>query len=266
MDLKLKDKIVLVTAASRGLGAASARRFAEEGARVAISSRSLAHAKQTAEAIAADTGAQVLPIEGDVSKPDEADRTVQAVIDRWGRLDVLILNASGPAAGKFLDLSWEQWEAATRLTLLSAVRLCRAAIPHMLKNDPPDRGSIVAMTSYTVKQAADNLLLSNSVRMAVIGLIKTLANELGPQGIRVNAIAPGWTWTERVVEIMQSRAQRNGTTLDQEKAKQLAEIPLGRMADPNEFADALVWLASPRASFVHGVTLPVDGGVIKASL
>jgi 3-oxoacyl-[acyl-carrier protein] reductase len=266
MDLNLKDKVVLVTAASRGLGAAAARRFAEEGARVAISSRSQDRITQTAGVIAQQTGASLLPIAGDVSEPADADRMVQAVIDRWGRIDILVTNASGPTPGQFLTLKWENWEAAARLTLLSAVRLCQAAIPYMLKNDPPQRGSIVAITSYTVKQPADGLLLSNSLRLGVIGLVKTLANELGAQGIRVNAIAPGWTKTERVDEILASRAQRNGTTAEQEAARQIAEIPMGRMGIPDEFADALVWLASPRASFVHGITLSVDGGIVKSAL
>ena len=266
MDLRLKDKVVLITAASRGLGAASARRFAEEGALVAISSRNAERIERTAEAIAHDTGAQILPIVGDVSKPEDVDRTVQAVIDRWRRLDILVANASGPTPGQFLTLKWENWEAAVQLTLLSVVRLCQAALPHMLKNDLPQRGVIVANTSYTVKQPAEGLLLSNSLRLGVIGLIKTLANELGPQGVRVNAIAPGWTKTERVDEIMTARAQRNGTTPEHEASRQIAEIPMGRMGVPDEFADALVWLASPRASYVHGIVLPVDGGTIKASL
>ena len=266
MDLRLQDKVVLVTAASRGLGAATARRFAEEGARIAISSRNAERIERTAEAIAHDTGAQILPIEGDVSRPEEVNRTVRAVIDRWGRLDILVTNASGPTPGQFVTLQPENWEAAVQLTLLSVVRLCQAALPHMLQNDLPQRGVIVANTSYTVKQPADGLLLSNSLRLGVIGLIKTLANELGPQGIRVNAIAPGWTKTERVDEIMAARAQRNGTTPEQEAFRQIAEIPMGRMGVPDEFADALVWLASPRASYVHGIVLPVDGGTIKASL
>jgi 3-oxoacyl-[acyl-carrier protein] reductase len=266
MDLRLKDKVVLITAASRGLGAATARRFAEEGARVAISSRNAERIKRTAEVIAQDTGAQILPIVGDVSKPEDVDGTVQAVIDRWRRLDILVTNASGPTPGQFMALKWENWEAAVQLTLLSVVRLCQAALPHMLKNDLPQRGVIVADTSYTVKQPAEGLLLSNSLRLGVIGLIKTLANELGPQGVRVNAIAPGWTKTERVDEIMIARAQRNGTTPELEAARQIAEIPMGRMGTPDEFADVLVWLASPRASYVHGIVLPVDGGTIKASL
>ena len=266
MDLRLKGKVVLVTAASRGLGAASARRFAEEGARVAITARNGDKLTAVAQAISKDTGAEVLPIVGDVTKPDDVERMVQSTIDRWGRLDVLITNAGGPAAGKFLDLKIEQWDAAVQVSLMSVVRLCYAALPHMLKNDPPQRGTIVAITSLSVKQPVENLLLSNSVRMAVIGLLKTLASELGPQGIRVNAIAPGWTRTERVLEIMESRTKANGTTPEEELKKQAAAIPFGRVGEPDEFADALVWLASPRASYVHGIVLPVDGGTIKASL
>lgn len=266
MDLRLKDKVVLVTAASRGLGAASARRFAEEGARVAITARNGERLTALAQAISKDTGAEVLPISGDVTQPEDVERMVQCTIDRWGRLDVLITNAGGPAAGKFLDLKIEQWDAAVQVSLMSVVRLCYAALPHLLKNDPPQRGTIVAITSLSVKQPVENLLLSNSVRMAVIGLLKTLAGELGPQGIRVNAIAPGWTRTERVLEIMESRAKANGTTPEDELKKQAAAIPFGRMGEPDEFADALVWLASPRASYVHGILLPVDGGTIKASL
>ncbi len=266
MDLNLKDKVVLVTAASRGLGAAAARRFAEEGARVAITARQGDRLMTLAQSLLHDCGAKVLPIVGDVTVPGDVERMVQSTIDHWGRLDILVTNAGGPAAGKFLDLKIEQWEAAVQLSLMSVVRLCYAALPHLLKNDPPQRGSIVAITSLSVKQPVDNLLLSNSVRMAVIGLLKTLSNELGPQGIRVNAIAPGWTRTERVLEIMESRAKANGTTPAEELKKQAAAIPFGRLGEPDEFADALVWLASPRASYVHGVVLPVDGGTIKASL
>jgi len=266
MDLKLKDKVVLVTAASRGLGAATARRFAEEGARVAISARDADRVGKTAAAIAKDTGAEIVALVGDVARPDDPAHMIQSVLDRWGQLDVLIINAGGPPSGKFLDLKVEQWEAAYQLSVMSAVRLCHAALPHMLKNAGPERGSIVAITSMTVKQPIDGLLLSNSLRMAIIGMLKTLGNELGPQGIRINAIAPGWTFTERVQEIMQNRAKANGTSVEEETRKVTAAIPFGRMGDPGEFADALVWLASPRASYVHGQTILVDGGWLKASL
>lgn len=266
MDLRLKDKVILVTAASRGLGAAAARRFADEGTRVVITARQAATLNATAEAIAKDTGAAVLPIVGDVTKPDDIVRMVESTVERWGRLDGLVINAGGPPGGKFLDLSVEQWDAAVQLTLMSAVRLCYAALPHLLKNDPPQRGSIVAITSMTVKQPIDGLLLSNSLRLAVIGLLRTLANELGPQGIRINAVGPGWTATERVMEIMQSRAQANGTTVDDEIKKVTSAIPFGRMGDPAELADAVVWLSSPRASYVHGQTLLIDGGWMRPAL
>lgn len=266
MDLQLKDKVVLVNAASRGLGAASARRFAEEGARIAISARDKAHLDQTALDIANETHAEVFPIVGDVTQPDQADQTIQATIDHFGRLDILIVNAGGPPAGLFKDTQWEQWEAATKLVLLSAVRLCQAAIPHLLKNNPPDRGSIVAITSYVAREPADGLTLSNSLKISVVGLMKSLANEYAPHGIRVNSIAPGWTLTDRLKDIFQNRSQRNGTTFDEEAAKVIAQIPIGRTADPNEFADALVWLASPRAAYVTGILLPVDGGLTQSYL
>ncbi len=263
MDLRLKDKVVLVTAASRGLGAATAWRFAEEGACVAMAARNVEKLHAAADTISTATGAEVLPIVGDVTKPDDIERIVQSTVERWGRLDGLVINASGPPGGKFLDLKIEQWEATLQLTLMSAVRLCYAAVPHLLKNNPPERGSIVAITSMTVKQPIEGLLLSNSVRMAVIGLLRTLANELGPQGIRINAVGPGWTATERVMEIMQSRARANGTSVDDEIKKVTSTIPFGRMGDPAEFADAVVWLASPRASYVHGQTLLIDGGWMR---
>jgi 3-oxoacyl-[acyl-carrier protein] reductase len=263
MDLRLKDKVVLVTAASRGLGAAAARRFAEEGARVAVTARNASRLDETAVAIARDTGSEVLAIVGDVSKADEAERMVYDTIQRWGRLDGLVINAGGPPGGKFLDLKVEQWDVAIQLTLMSAVRLCYAALPYMVKNDPPERGSIVAITSMTVKQPIDGLLLSNSLRLAVIGLLRTLANELGAQGLRINAVGPGWTMTERVLEIMHSRAVTNGTTVETEINQVTSTIPFGRMGDPAEFADAVVWLASPRASYVHGQTLLIDGGWMR---
>ncbi|HZY45208.1 MAG TPA: SDR family oxidoreductase [Anaerolineae bacterium] len=266
MDLRLKDKVVLVTAASRGLGAASAHRFAAEGAQVAISARDKSHITQTALDIAKDTAARIFPIVGDVTKPEDADRTVQDVIDRFGRIDILIVNAGGPPAGPFKDMKWDQWEAAAHLVLLSAVRLCQAAIPHMLKNNPPDRGSIVAITSYVARQPGDGLAISNSLKISVVGLMKSLANEYAAQGIRVNSIAPGWTMTDRIKDIFRNRSERSGTSFDQEAAKVIAQIPIGRIANPDEFADALVWLASPCASYVTGILLPVDGGLTQSYL
>ena len=163
----------------------------------------------------------------------------------------------------FLSLKPEDWENASNLTLMSAVRLCYAVIPHMLERG---EGSIVTTQSYSVKQPVDNLILSNSLRMAVIGLMKSLANELGPKGIRVNSINPAWTWTERVEQLMTDRAARSGASIDEGMAKATASLPLGRMGTIDEFGRSIVWLASPAASFIHGHALMFDGGVAKAPL
>jgi 3-oxoacyl-[acyl-carrier protein] reductase len=262
MDLGLKDKVALVTAASRGLGKATAREFAREGARVAMCARS-ERIESAAQEIAGETGARVLPLRADLAKPADIDSLVAATLNDFGRIDILFVNAGGPSPGVFLSFKPEDWEAAANLTLMSTVRLCYAVVPHMLEQGA---GSIVASQSYLVKQPLDNLVLSNSLRLAVIGLVKSLANELGPKGIRVNSINPGWTLTERVEQLVADRAARNNTSPEQEAAKITSEIPLGRMGSVEEFARAAVWLASPAAAFIHGHALMVDGGIVKTAL
>lgn len=257
MDLGLKDQVALVTAASQGLGAAVALGFAAEGAKVAICSRDKGRIETRAAAIREQTGAPVFPIAADV------ERLVRATVDRYGRLDILITNAGGPPAAPFLDLSPGDFEAAFRLNLMSAVQLCYAAVPQMLEQES---GSIVTITSISVKQPIENLVLSNSIRLGVIGLTKTLANELGPKGIRVNSVLPGWTRTDRVMELLNSRSAINGTTAEIEAERIVNSFPLGRMAEPEEFANVTVFLASPAASYVHGVALQVDGGAYQGSL
>jgi len=262
MDLGLKDKVALVTAASRGLGKATAREFAREGAQVAMCARSDS-IESAAQEIARETGARVLPLSADLTKPADIDSLVAATLDEFGRIDILFINAGGPPPGVFLSFKPEDWETAANLTLMSAVRLCYAVVPHMLQQG---EGSILTSQSYLVKQPLDNLVLSNSLRLAVIGFIKSLANELGPKGIRVNSINPGWTSTERVEHLVADRAARNNTSPEQEAAKITSEIPLGRMGTVEEFARAAVWLASPAASFIHGHALMVDGGIVKTAL
>ncbi len=205
----------------------------------------------------------MLAIRGDLTEPGDIDAMVERTLDRFGRIDILIVNAGGPPSGDFLSLTSEDWEKAVPLTLLSAVRLCYAVVPHMLERGS---GSIVATESYSTKQPIENLVLSNSLRVAVIGLMKTLANELGPKGIRVNSINPSWTWTDRVQQLMEDRAERNGTTVEEEVAKAIAEIPLGRMGTVEEYGRAVAWLASPAASFIHGHALMFDGGAIRTTL
>jgi 3-oxoacyl-[acyl-carrier protein] reductase len=260
MDLGLRDKIALVTAGSKGLGRAVALRLAQEGTQVVICARNEAPLRETAAEIETATDRQVLTLPADVSDPDMVDLIVQATAERFGRIDVLVINAGGPPPGQFLDLTPDDWEAATQLTLMSAVRLCYATVPLMKAQGT---GSILAMTSITVKQPLPNLVLSNSLRLGVTGLVKTLADELAPFGIRVNGICPGWTRTSRVEQLLRDRAERNGTTLDEEAAKIAAAIPLGRMGTPEEFAAVAAFLVSPAASYVTGVSLLVDGGMYR---
>jgi len=262
MDLGLKNQVALVTAASKGLGKAAALAFAREGARVVICARS-DQLEQTAAEIRRETGAEVLAVRCDVTQQQDIDALVKATLDAFGQIDILIINAGGPPPGGFLNFKPEDWEKACQLTLMSAVRLCYAVVPHMLERGS---GSIVTTQSYSVKQPIDNLILSNSLRMAVIGLMKSLANELGPKGIRVNSINPAWTWTERVDQLMHDRAARSGATAEQEASKITVAVPLGRMGTVEEFGQAIAWLASPSASFVHGHALMFDGGATKASL
>jgi len=263
MDLGLRGKVALVTAASRGLGRAVALQLAQEGTSVAICARREEPLEATARTIRKTTGAEVLAVPADVSVPEDVDRLVKTTLDRFGRIDVLVTNAGGPPPGRFLDLTPADWEAAVQLTLMSAVRLCYAVVPAMREQG---EGSIVAMTSISVKQPLPNLLLSNSIRLAVVGLMKTLADELAPDGIRVNVVCPGWTRTERVEQLLQDRAVRNGTTPDEEAAKIAAAIPLGRMGTPEEFARVVAFLASPAASYITGVSLLVDGGMYRGAM
>jgi 3-oxoacyl-[acyl-carrier protein] reductase len=260
MDLGSHDQIALVTAASRGLGRAVALHLAQEGAHVAICARNEGPLFEAAAEIEAATVRQVLALPADVSDPEAADSLVRSTVERFERIDVLVINAGGPPPGQFLDLTPADWEAAAQLTLMSAVRLCYAVAPLMKAQGA---GSILAMTSITVKQPLPNLILSNSLRLGVAGLVKTLADELAPFGVRVNGICPGWTRTARVEQLLRDRAERNGTTPDEEAAKITAAIPLGRMGTPEEFAAAAAFLVSPAASYVTGVSLLVDGGMYR---
>ena len=262
MDLGLTGKTALVTAASKGLGKAAAMELARQGAQVALCARSDRTETAAAE-IRAATGATVHALRADVSRREDVDRVVSQAIERLGHLDILILNAGGPPPGSFLAFGPEDWEAAVRLTVMSTVYLCYAAVPHMVARG---EGSIVATQSLTVKQPLDNLVLSNALRMAVIGLVKSLACELGPKGIRVNSINPGWTWTERVEQLVTDRSTRNKTSIAEETSRITREIPLGRMGTVEEYGRAIAWLASPAASYIHGHALFFDGGAVRAAL
>jgi 3-oxoacyl-[acyl-carrier protein] reductase len=262
MDLQLTNKIALVAGASRGLGYATALALAREGCRVVVNSRDADKVKAAAEKIGRETGATVLGLAGDVSLPDVPAQLVAQTVEALGGLDLLVTNASGPTPGSVEGLDDAAWQKGIELSLLSHVRFIKAALPHLKKSQA---ASVLAVTSYSVKQPIMNLLISNSVRAATVGMMKTLATELGRDGIRFNSILPGWTVTERVEELLEFRAKNNGTSAEQESAKIIAEIPLGRMGKPEEFGAVAAFLLSPAASYVHGVALPVDGGIIKGT-
>ncbi len=262
MDLKLGGKVALVTAASKGLGKATARQFAFEGAKVAICARSQLIDKAATE-IERETGQEVLALHADVTQPADIERVINSTVEKFGGLDILVTNAGGPSPGRFDEIDPLAWEASVNLTLLSAVRLIKSALPHLRQSTAP---AILTITSSSTKQPIKNLVLSNSIRLAVIGLTKTLSQELGSECIRVNSILPGWIYTERVEQMLASRTAKSGKTLEAELAEINATVSLGRMGTPEEFGNVAVFLCSPAASFINGVMLQVDGGLCQGTL
>jgi 3-oxoacyl-[acyl-carrier protein] reductase len=263
MNLQLHDKRALVTGSSRGLGYATALALAKEGCCVAINGRDEAKIKNAAEKMSKETGSQVIGIAGDVSLPDVPENVIHHAGDAFGGLDILVTNAGGPPPGSIDSLDEAAWQKGIDLCLMAHVRLIKSALPYLRKSKS---ASVLTVTSMTVKQPIANLLLSNSIRAAAIGLTKSLALELGADGIRVNSILPGWTETERVTELMTSRAALNQSSIEEETRKQAAQSPFGRLARPEEFANVAAFLVSPAASYVTGVMLSVDGGMYKGTL
>lgn len=263
MDLGLKGRVALVAASSKGLGRAVAEELAAEGASLVLCARGEAALRATADAIAAQHGVQVHPVAADVGKAGEAERVVREGIARFGRIDILLSNSGGPPPGPFESLTREVWDNATALVLASVVEFCRAVLPGMKERR---WGRILNLTSIAAKQPVDNLMLSNSLRAAVIGFARTLANEVAPFGVTVNNLLPGFTRTERMVELSTVTAHKDGITAEQALARFTAAVPMGRMAEPREFAALAAFLASERASYITGQSMAVDGGWIRALL
>lgn len=263
MDLGLKGKKGFLTGSSRGLGYATALVLAGEGCQVVINGRNEKSLQESASRLKTETGLEVEYVCGDAADPNQAPGLIKQATQKLGGLDLLLTNTGGPPSGKFDDITEEGWQNAINLSFMSHVRLIRGALPHLRESE---FASVLTLTSYSVKQPIPNLILSNSVRAATIGLTKSLALELGPDQIRFNSLLPGWTKTERVLELMAFRADQNGTSVEEEITKIMDACPLGRMANPDEIGRAAAFLLSPAASYLTGVMLTVDGGMYKGTM
>ncbi|HEX5415697.1 MAG TPA: SDR family oxidoreductase [Chloroflexota bacterium] len=257
MDLGLKGRVAVVSAASRGLGKAVAMGLAAEGANLAICSHNEAAIQAAAEEIRAKTGASVVPVAADVSRAEDIERFVQRAEAEYGRVDILFSNTGGPPPGTFEQVGDAEWERAYQLIQLSAVRLTRAVLPAMRRQK---WGRIVYSTSISVMQPIDNLILSNSLRSAVLLMAKTVKDDVARDNILVNVVCPGRIYTERIVQLDRDRAQRGGLSVEQVERNAVASIPLGRSGTPEEFANVVVFLASDAASYLSGTVIQVDGG------
>ena len=260
MNLGLRDRVALVAASSQGIGRATAEAFAAEGCRVAMCARNQQTLQDAAEKIRQQHKVEVLTEAFDVTDAAAVSRFVAAVADKFGSVDICVTNAGGPPAKGFLAATLEEWQRALNANFLSTVYFARAVIPHMQKKR---WGRIITLTSITTKQPVADLVLSNAVRAAVVGLVKSLANEFGKDGILVNNVAPGFTATDRLKELAATRAAGSGKSEQEIFNGWAGDAPLKRLGEPREVAETIVWLASERASYITGQTVLVDGGVYK---
>ena len=259
MDLGLKDRVALVAASSKGLGYGVAKALAAEGAKVSLCSRTAGDVEAAAAALASDYGVATLATACDVRKLADIQAWIDKTVDAWGRVDCLLVNAGGPPAKTVKELSDDDWQAAFELTLLSSVRMIRASIPHMTNG-----GSILTVTSGSIKEPIPRLALSTVMRAGVAGLVKTLADELADDGIRVNNLVPGRIDTDRVAQLDAITSQKTGLSIEEVQQRSLAGIPLGRYGTIDDFGAAGAFLLSPAASYITGATLRVDGGSARS--
>jgi len=265
MDLGLKGKVALVAASSKGLGRACAEELLNEGAKVVISARrpdELARAAQELRHAGPGGAADVHTITADVSRPEDIVRLINGAVSRFGQLDILVTNGGGPKPGNFRDMSDDDWATGLDATLWPVVRLIRTALTHLVRAKERGGGRIINICSTSVKQPISGLLLSNAIRPAVIGLAKSLATELAPDGILINNVCPGSFDTDRIAALYAKRAQDQGKTVEQVAADDAMRIPLGRLGSPSELGALVAFLASKRASYITGQTICADGGVV----
>jgi 3-oxoacyl-[acyl-carrier protein] reductase len=261
MDLGIKGKTALVVAASKGMGKASAIGLGGEGCRVVMCARGEAALKDAAAEVKQRTGAEVLAVAADASRAADISRVVADANRAFGGVDILVANVGGPPPGPFEAMSDEQWTKAFEQVHLSTVRFIREVLPHMKK---ARWGRILAIQSSSVKQPVDGLILSNGIRPGIAGLFKTLAGDVARHNITVNLVLPGRIMTDRFTEHQTDRAKRAGITMEQQLELSSADIPMGRIGTPDEFAAMVVFLASARASYVTGTAVQVDGGLIRS--
>lgn len=259
MNLGVKDRVAMVAASSKGLGFGVARALAEDGAKLSMCSRTQQEIEDAANKLGGVTGVETLATACDVTKPEDIHNWVDRTVEKWGHVDMLLVNAGGPPAGFFKELTDEQWQAAFELTLMSTIRMIRAVLPHMQPGS-----AILTVTSSSVRQPIERLGLSTVMRSGVVGLVKTLADELAPDGIRVNNLIPGRIDTDRVAQLDQSVAQRTGKTPEEVRRQSEQSIPLKRLGTIDEFGAAGAFLLSPAAGYITGAALVVDGGAMRS--
>jgi 3-oxoacyl-[acyl-carrier protein] reductase len=262
MDLEIDGNAALVTASSSGLGKASARALAREGANVVINGRDEERLAEAAEGIHADATGEVVTQAGDLTDPDDVETLVETAVEEFGGLDHLVTSAGGPPSGTFLDTDDEDWQQAYELLVMSVVRLAREAEPHLREGNG---GTLVTITSRSVKEAIDSLVLSNSVRMGVIGLEKTLSKEFAPE-IRSNAVLPGPHETSRIEDLVNQAVDRGEYDSYEEGLADWATNPLERIGDPMELGDTVAFLSSPKSGYINGTAIPIDGGSMGSNL
>jgi 3-oxoacyl-[acyl-carrier protein] reductase len=260
MDLGLKNRVALLAASSKGLGKAVAWGMAKEGAKLVICARDKVVLEKTADELLMATNVTVFPLAVDLADGKQIDWLVEETLDLFGKIDILVLNAGGPAPGRFGEVDESDWTKAFELTLMSATRLVSKVIPSMRKQK---WGRIVFMTSVTAKEPMPGLMLSNVLRPAVVGLTRDLARELAPDHILVNAVCPGYFSTERLEQLIKGKAETRRVGVDKIRDEMALEVPVGRIGKPEEFADLVTYLVSDRASYITGAVIPVDGGWLR---